>query len=475
MVINMQYSNKLKLIMAIGCTFYFSACTMLIPEYKRPLSPIPSGWDNNMVKKQNDLLPEDNKVFIMPWKEVVLDEKIQHVIEIAFKQSRSLREAVASIESAKATYNVQNASEFPTINAGLSGNRGKTQSSSPSITQTYSATVGVSSYELDLFGKAHNLSTVEYEKYLSLQENQRSLRITLISEIVTAWLTLASDKNLLELSKSTEVSAKKTLDVMQNKVNLGVSSALDLYEVQTLYYQAQADIAKYKTKVEQDKNALNLLAGEIIDDKWLPEGLNANKQYLAQVPTNMSSSVLLNRPDILSAEHNLKSANANIGVARAAYFPSISITADKGLVSAALSHLFSGGATSVWSFVPNLTLPIFDFGAKKSNLDYTKSQKDYYVAAYELAIQTAFKEVADALARRQTIKDQLNAQNNLVQASKNSYTISNLRYKSGIDTYLNSLIAQRTFYAAQQTLISVQLEEMTNRITLYRVLGGGEE
>lgn len=474
MVINMQYVNKLKLIMAIGCTFYLSACTMLAPEYKRPLSPIPSQWDNAS-KKPNTTLEEDNKVFLMPWKEVVLDEKLQHIIEIAFKQNRSLREAVANIESAKATYNVQRASEFPTINIGISGSRGETQSSSPSITQSYSATVGVSSYELDLFGKAHNLSTAEYEKYLSLQASQHSVRITLISEIVTAWLTLASDKNLLELSKSTEISTKKTLDLMQKKVDLGVSSALDLYQSQTLYYQAQADIAKYKTQVEQDKNALNLLVGEIVEDSWLPERLDVNKKYLAEVPTNMPSSVLLNRPDILAAEHDLKVANANIGVARAAYFPSISITAEKGLVSAALSHLFSGGATTIWSFAPNITLPIFDLGARKSKLDYSKAQKDYYIAAYELTIQTAFKEVADALARRQTIKDQLNAQNKLVQASKNSYTISNLRYKSGIDTYLNALVAQRTYYNAQQTLLSVQLEEMTNRITLYRVLGGGGE
>ncbi|MDD5406185.1 MAG: efflux transporter outer membrane subunit [Sulfurovaceae bacterium] len=470
----MQYANKLKFIITSGCAFYLSACTMLVPEYKRPLSPIPSEWNDIVSKKPNTASLEDNKVFIMPWKEIILDEQLRHVIEIALKQSRSLREAVANIESAKATYNVQHASEFPIINAVLSGNRGNTLSS-PSTTQNYSATVGISSYELDLFGKAHNLSTAEYEKYLSSQESQRSLRITLISEIVTAWLTLASDKNLLELSKSTEVSAKKTLDLMQRKVDLGASSALDLYEAQTLYYQAQADIAKYKTKVGQDKNAINLLAGETIDDKWLPESLDMNKKYLAEVPTNMTSGVLLNRPDILAAEHDLKSANANIGVARAAYFPSISITTEGGLVSTALSSLFSGGATSIWSFMPNLTLPIFDLGVRKSKLDYTKAQKDYYIAAYELAIQTAFKEVADALARRQTIEDQLNAQNKLVQASKNSYTISNLRYKSGIDTYLNALIAQRTFYTSQQTLLSVQLEEMTNRITLYRALGGSEE
>jgi multidrug efflux system outer membrane protein len=474
MVINMQYVNKLKLIIVTGFTFYLSGCAMLIPEYKRPLSPIPSGWNGSMSKKPNIASSEDNKVFAMPWKEIVLDEQLRHVIEIAFKQSRSLREAVANIESAKATYNMQRASEFPMISAVLSGSKGNSLSS-PSTTQSYSATARISSYELDLFGKAHSLSIAEYEKYLSLQENQHALRITLISEIVTAWLALASDKNLLELSRSTEVSAKKTLELMQKKVDLGVSSGLDLYEAQTLYYQAQADIAKYKTKVEQDKNAINLLAGEIIDDKWLPVGLNVNKKYLAEVSTSMPSSVLLNRPDILAAEHDLKAANANIGASRAAYFPSISITTEGGLVSTALSNLFSGGATSVWSFVPNITLPIFDIGVRKSKLDYTKAQRDYYIAAYELAIQTAFKEVADALARRQTINDQLNAQNNLVKASKNSYLISDLRYKNGVDTYLNALVAQRTYYSAQQTLLLVQLEEMTNRITLYRALGGSEK
>ncbi|MGW8169343.1 MAG: efflux transporter outer membrane subunit [Sulfurovaceae bacterium] len=467
----MQYTNKLKLIIATGCIAYLSGCSALIPEYKRPLSPIPSGWDEG--NKTNVSL-ENNHSFMILWEEVVVDEQLRHVLQIAFKQSRSLREAVASIESAKATYNMQRASEFPMISAVLSGNKGNSLSS-PSTTQNYSATARISSYELDLFGKAHSLSAAEYEKYLSTQESQHALRITLISEIVTAWLTLASDKNLLELSRSTEASAKKTLDLMQRKVDLGASSALDLYEAQTLYYQAQADIAKYKTKVEQDKNAINLLAGEIIDDKWLPEGFNVNKKYLASVPTNMPSSVLLNRPDILAAEHDLKSANANIGAARAVYFPSISITAEGGLVSAALSNLFSGGATSVWSFVPSITLPIFDIGIRKSNLDYAKAQRNYYIAAYELAIQTAFKEAADALARRQTINNQLDAQKNLVKASKNSYLISELRYKNGVDTYLNALVAQRTYYSAQQTLLLVQLEEMINRIALYRALGGREK
>lgn len=469
----MQYTNKLKFIIAVGSTFYMVGCTALIPEYKRPAAPIPSEWNEDVFRKSNIASSEDNKVFAMPWKEIVLDEQLRHVVETAFKQSRSLRETVASIESAKATYNMQRASQFPMINAVVSGSKGNSLGSS-STTQNYSAVAKISSYELDLFGKAHSLSIAEYEKYLSLQESQRSLRITLISEIVSAWLTLAFDKDLLELSKSTEVSAKKTLELMQRKVDIGVSSALDLYEAQTLYYQAQADIAKYKTKVEQDKNALNLLAGEIIDDKWLPNGLNANKKYLAEVPTNMPSSVLLNRPDILAAEHDLKSANANIGAARAAYFPSISISTEGGLASTALSNLFSGGA-SIWSFVPSLTLPIFDIGVRSSKLDYTKAQRDYYIAAYELAIQTAFKEVSDALARKKTISEQLNAQNNLVKASKNSYLISNLRYKNGVDTYLNALVAQRTFYTSQQTLLAVQLEEMINRITLYRALGGGEK
>lgn len=473
MVIDMQYTNKLKLIIAAGSTFYIVGCSALIPEYKRPTAPIPSEWNKGISQKQNIELSSKDKVFAMQWREIVLDEPLRHIIETAFGQSRSLREAVANIESAKATYSMQRASQFPMINAVLSGSKGNSLGSS-SITHNYSAVAKISSYELDLFGKAHSLSVAEYEKYLSLQESQRALRITLISEIVSAWLTLALDKDLLELSRSTEVSAKKTLELMQRKVDMGVSSALDLYEAQTLYYQAQADIAKYKTKVEQDKNALNLLAGEILDEKWLPHSLNVNKKYLAEVPTNMTSDALLNRPDILAAEHDLKAANANIGAARAAYFPSISITTEGGLASTALSHLFSGGA-SVWSFVPSLTLPIFDIGVRKSKLDYTKAQRDYYLAAYELAIQAAFKEVADALARRQTISEQLDAQTKLAQSSKNSYLISDLRYKNGVDTYLNALIAQRTYYTAQQTLLAVQLEERINRITLYRALGGGEK
>ncbi|MGB9801643.1 MAG: efflux transporter outer membrane subunit, partial [Arcobacter sp.] len=307
-----------------------------------------------------------------------------------------------------------------------------------------------------------------------IQEAQKVARITTIAEVTNAWLTLAADKSLLNFAKETLNSSKKSLDIVKQRVKLGVDSKVTFYNIQTVYYQSLADIEKYKTQVAQDLNALNLLVGQNVKEELLPSSLDENKEYLATIPVGLSSKVLLNRPDILQAEHDLKAANANISVARAAYFPSISITTNAGIASSALNNLFTGGAASIWSFVPSISLPIFDWGSKGASLDYAKSQRNLYIAKYELAIQTAFKEVADALARYGTIENQLDAQKNLVDASKNSFFLSQRRYKSGIDTYLNALTSQRNLYNVEQNLISLRLAKINNRVTLYRVLANDD-
>ena len=454
----------------VAITFLVSGCATLSPEYERPSAPIPSTFASN-AKESNQSVQE------LSYRAFINDERLTKVVALALEQSRNLRKAVANIEAARATYRVQRSSEFPTIEAGASGSKARSLNSTTnttSISQSSSATIGLSSYELDLFGKARSLSEAEFETYKGIEEAEKTVRITLIAETVSAWLTYASDQSLLKLSLQTEQSAKRSLELVQKRVERGIDSNVSLYSAQSIYQQAKADVASYTTKVAQDRAALELLVGARVDDALLPQELDKTSQnWLADVPVGLSSQILLNRPDVLEAEHNLKAANANIGVARAAYFPSITLTTKGGVGSSTLSGLFSGGTSTIWSFVPNISLPLFDAGEREANLDYAKAKRDVYVATYEATIQTAFKEVSSALARRSTISEQYNAQKALVEANKQSYTLYDARYQKGVDTYLNVLLAERSFYNSEQSLISVRLEELNNRVSLYRVLGGG--
>lgn len=449
--------------------FLVSGCVSLAPEYDRPNAPIPSTWE--MKVHHND-----HSVLDLSWRAFICDERLSKVVAQSLEQSRNLRKAVANIEAARATYRIQKSAELPTIAADLTGSKARnvTGANSTAISQNSSATVGLSSYELDLFGKARSLSEAEFETYKGVEEAERSVRITLIAETTTAWLTYASDQSLLTLSKQTEQSAKRSLELVQKRVELGIDSKVSLYNAQTIVHQARADVASYTTKVAQDRAALELLVGGKVDERLLPSALEvASQNWIADVPVGLSSEILLSRPDVLEAEHNLKASNANIGIARAAYFPSITLTSKGGVGSSTLSGLFSGGTSTIWSFVPNISLPLFDAGERDANLDYAKAKRDGYVATYEATIQTAFSEVASALARRATIYEQYSAQEALVEANQQSYTLYDARYQKGVDTYLNALLAQRSFYSSQQSLILVRLEELSNRVTLYRVLGGG--
>lgn len=449
--------------------FFVSGCVSLVPDYERPSAPVPRTWEMN-VKEHNQSVLE------LSWKEFIRDERLSQVLTQSLEQSRDLRKAVAAIEAARATYQIAQSAELPTLEASVSGSKARsiTNANGTAMTQSSSATLGISSYELDFFGKARSLSEAEFETYKGVEEAERLVRITLIAETTTAWLTYASDQSLLSFSKQTEQSAKRSLELVQKRVERGIDSKVSLYSAQSIFQQAKMDVASYTTKVAQDRAALELLVGGKVDERLLPAGLElASQEWLADVPVGLSSEILLQRPDVLEAEHILKAANANIGVARAAYFPSITLTTKGGLGSSTLSGLFSGGTSTIWSFVPNISLPLFDAGEREANIGYAKAKRNGYVASYELAIQTAFKEVSSALARRATIYDQLQAQRALMEANAKSYEIYDARYQKGVDTYLNALLAQRSFYSSQQSLISVRLEELANRVTLYRVLGGG--
>ncbi|AFL69267.1 efflux transporter outer membrane subunit [Sulfurospirillum barnesii] len=448
--------------------FLFVGCMSMAPEYVRPTAPIPSTFDvNTSVQKSN---PQD-----LSWEAFIQEPSLQAVVAQALEQSRDLKKAVANIEMARATYRVTRSAQFPSIDASATGSKARSISGeSTAISESSTATVGLSSYELDFFGKVKSQSEASLESYKGVEEAEKTVRIALIAETINAWLSYASDTTLLHLAKQTEQSAKRSLEVVQKRVDLGVDTKVSLYNAQSIYQQARVDVANYTTQVAHDRSALELLVGAKVADVHLPKGLEEEAQaWLLDVPVGLSSEILLNRPDVLSAEHNLKSANANIGVARAAYFPSITLTTKGGVGTNSLTGLFDGGTSKIWSFAPTVTLPIFDMGERDANLDYAKAKKALYLATYEATIQTAFSEVERALSRRATIFEQYDAQKALVEANANSYAIYDARYQKGVDTYLNALLSQRSFYSSQKAFINVRLEELINRVTLYRVLGGG--
>jgi multidrug efflux system outer membrane protein len=466
--------RKHALVLPFALSFAVTACTMA-PHYDRPDAPIPDTWPNGAAYATSQA--SERTAADIPWREFIKDDKLQQVIDQALKNNRDLRSTLANIQSARAQYRIQRADLFPRVNGDISATRSKNVSTfsgsdTPIESEIYTASIGLSAFEIDLFGRVRSLSKAALESYLATEAAGRATRISLIAETASAYLTLAADNTQLALSQRTLDSAQRTMEITRKRLEAGVSSRLDLRQAETVYQQARADLASTRALIAQDRNALELLTGGSIADSLLPAELPSENDWLADVPAGLASSVLLQRPDVLQAEHQLKSANANIGAARAAFFPSLSLTASSGLASTELSDLFSNGA-SVWSIGPSLTLPIFNGGANMANLAYANAQRDLYVSQYELAIQTAFREVADALAVRGTIQEQLDAQRALVDAAADSYQLAEARYSKGVDSFLNTLDAQRSLYNAEKSLVSARLTASDNIVTLYRVLGGG--
>lgn len=469
-----MHKQALTFTLAAAVSLALAGCTMA-PRYERPAAPVADTWPSGAA--YDTAQASDKTAADVPWREFVKDPKLEQVIELALVNNRDLRGALANIQAARAQYRIQRADLFPRINGEVAATRSKsvnqfTGGGAPLENEFYTASIGLSAFEIDLFGRVRSLSNAAVESYLATAEAGRATRISLIAETASAYLTLAADNSRLELSRRTVESAQRTMELTRKRLEAGVSSRLDVRQAETIYQQARADLASTTALIAQDRNALELLTGGHVPDALMPAELPENHEWLADVPAGLSSSVLLSRPDVLQAEHQLKSANANIGAARAAFFPTLSLTASTGLASTELSDLFSDGA-KIWSVAPNLVLPIFNGGANIANLDYANAQRDLYVSQYELAIQTAFKDVADALAVRGTIQDQLDAQRALVDAAADSYQLAEARYTKGVDTFLNALDAQRTLYNAEKSLVSARLTASDNVVTLYRVLGGG--
>lgn len=448
----------------------FSGCFSLEPKLE-PLDSkvIPLEWNNPIETKTQEDLTQ-----IKPsWEDFIQNDTLKKVVDLAIKNNKDLKIALLNIQSARATYRVTKADNFPSVNANgdVSHARNINSSNGTTTSHNYSANISAS-YEIDLFGKIQSLNESALQSYLSTQFAANTVKVTLISETINAWLTLATHNEQLKLSTQTVENLQKAYELTQKKFAAGVISQADVLDASASLKEAQINVISYNTMIKQDKNALELLIAQPLNDELLP------KEYencLMIVKAGISSKVLLTRPDIMEAEHNLKAKNANIGAARAAFFPSISLTANTGIASKSLSSLFDGGAQNVWSFSPNITLPIFNGGQNSANLDYTYAQRDIALNQYEKTIQTAFKEVNDALATRATINEQINKQKELVTAVSKSYDLALGAYKVGTGSYLNVLISQRTLYSAQQNLINKYQEDLTNRVSLYSTLGGNEK
>lgn len=439
-----------------------AGCVSLDPHYERPAAPVPASLPG---------AHGEATTVISQWQQAVNDARLKKVVSIALTSNRDVQKAIADIEAARAEYGETRASLFPTVDAELSHTRSKTIASG--ITSSAQADGAVSSFELDLFGRNQSLSRAARETWLASEYTAQNTRLTMIADLTTAWVTLAADNSNLALAQETMNSAANSRKIVARQMAVGTASAGDLSSAESVYQQARASVASYRTAVAQDKNALNLLAGDTVPDSLLPgtlESLGSNSINL--VPAGVSSSVLLRRPDIQEAEHNLKSANADIGAARANFFPTISLTASAGVGSDSLSSLFSHGM-QVWSFAPSVSLPLFTGGSNLAQLRYAEAEKKGLIATYEKSVQSAFKDVADALARRETLGEQLDAQEQYVAAEQKALDIATKSYQAGVGDYLSVLTAQRTLWSAQTTLISLQQTDLENRITLWQSLGGG--
>ncbi|WP_260929529.1 efflux transporter outer membrane subunit [Novosphingobium sp. 9] len=474
------------LTVALAGAALLSGCNMA-PKYVRPAAPVPE------TTPQGAAYGPEQGGAVQPaglaWHDFFTDERLRQLIALSLQNNRDLRISLANVEQARAQFKVQRADLFPTLGAngtatyqrtpaGLGGVAGGTgtgagaAAGSSTRADIYQANVGVSAWEIDLFGRVRNLTQAAQESYFASQANRDAAQVTLISQIATGWLTMAADQDRLNIARETMKAFGQTLDITKSRAKEGIASDLEIKQAQTTYDQARSDLASATTAVAQDQNLLNLLAGTTVPAAMLPDGLGTDDATIANLPANLPSEVLLRRPDIVSAEHQLRAANANIGAARAAFFPKISLTAAFGTLSLGLSNLFGNGS-DYWSVAPTASVPIFDFGRNQGNLRYARATYDAMVATYEKSVQTGFREVADALARRGTIDEQLKAQVSLEDASKGAYKIAQARYDEGIDPFLTTLDSQRSWYTAQVSLVSTRLERQSNAVELYRALGGG--
>ena len=455
-------------LIAAAASAFLAGCS-LIPTYERPAAPVPTTFPGDPAQ------PAGPAAASVPWQDFFADERLQLLINTALANNRDLRVSVLNIEQARAQFQISRASQFPALNGIFSGTR------QPSIIDgrlgnSFQVGLGISSWEIDFFGRLDSLKQQALAQYLATEEARKAAQISLIAAVANGWYTLLADDELLELTRQTLVTREDSVKLTKLRFDNGASSEIDFQLANSLAETARASYAQQKRQRLQDENALALLLGAPLPPSVMTTASAGSPldsvKGMPELPVGLPSDLLTERPDIRQAEQTLIGANANIGAARAAFFPRITLTAQAGSVSNELSGLFKSGTTA-FTLAPQLTLPIFDAGANQANLEASRASRDIAVAQYEKSIQSAFREVADALAGRETLGEQLRAQRAQAEAEGVRFKLSDLRYRNGIASALDLLDAQRSLFSAQQLAVQARLLQLQNQVTLYKVLGGG--
>lgn len=459
----------------------------LVPPYERPAAPVARDWP--AAAAQPAAVAGERAAADLPWQDFVQDQALRELIELALANNRDLRVAVQSIEQARAQFRIRRADQLPTVAGALSGERSEPNPSAgddgPKVNALYTVGLGVVGWELDFFGRVAALGDAALAAYLASEEARKSVQISVIASVAATWLQLKTDTELLALAERTLATRRQSLSLVRLRFEHGASSALDLRQAESLVAAAQVARAQQQRLRAQDINLLTLLVGATPPERLIPalppaEAAQAQAQTVlpalpgfAPLPAGLPSDLLLHRPDIRAAEQRLIAANANIGAARANFFPRITLTASLGRVSTDLEGLLGSGGSGAWSFGPSVTLPIFDGGRNQANLEAAQAGRAIAVTQYEHAIQSAFREVADALASRDTLQAQLAATGEQAQAERARVALVDLRYRNGVASHLELLDAQRSLFAIEQALALAQLAQRVADVQLYKALGGG--
>ncbi len=461
--------TRLSPLLAAGAAALLAGCSM-IPQYERPAAPVAAQWPQGLAT------PADTGAAVaadIAWQDFVGDARLRELIALSLQNNRDLRVAVLAIEQARSQYQIRRADQLPSISAGVSGTRQPKADGSGDSTSAYTAGLTLTSWEIDFFGRVASLKEVALAQFFATQEARNAVQTSLVASVASAWLSLQTNTELLELTQRTLATREDSLRLNQLRFDQGVTSALDLRQAQSLTAAARATLAQQQRLRTLDINVLTLLVGQPLPPQLLaPVPQEPTAALLADVPAGVPSEVLTRRADIRQAEQQLIAANANIGAARAAFFPRISLTAGFGTTSDSLSGLFKSGSWG-WTLAPQALLPIFDAGRNQAGLQLAQADRAVAVAQYEQAIQVAFREVADALAGRATLDDEVRAQQDQADAEADRFRLADLRYRNGVSSYLDVLDAQRALFATQQALAQTQLARRQNLVELYKALGGG--
>jgi multidrug efflux system outer membrane protein len=455
---------------ALAAAAVLAGCSM-IPTYERPTAPVATQWSD----ATGTAIPQTGTPAAdLAWQDFIGDAQLRELIRLALVNNRDLRVAVLNIEQVRAAYQIRRADQFPTLNLAATGNRQPStdDNGNGGISSVYTAGLAMASWELDFFGRVASLKESALAQYLASEEARKAAQISLIATVANTWLSLQTNDELLALTQRTLATRDDSLRLTKLRLDNGASSALDFRQAESLTAQARATLAQQRRLRALDVNALTLLVGQPLPDTLIATTAGATAPAFSDVPAGLPSDLLQRRPDIRQAEQQLIAANASIGAARAAFFPRISLTASAGSASNELSGLFQSGSWG-WTLAPQALLPIFDAGRNQANLNSSKVGRDIAVAQYEKAIQTAFREVADALAGRATLDEQLQAQQAQLEAEADRFRLADLRYSNGISSYLELLDAQRSLFGVQQAAAQTRLAFLQNQVTLYKALGGG--